>query len=81
MENLTLISQSFYYHEYLISDSVQSKFYYFIAYCTDPSSQIDYTTKIFDYNEDSAIAGSSVTFGYSISGHTLIGSNISFLCE
>ena len=53
---------------------------YFIAYCTDPSSQIDYnyTIKVFDYNEDSAIVGSSVTFGYSLLGHTLIGSNISF---
>ena len=85
MENVTLISQSFYYRKYNvyifdIRYSVQSCFdlyNYFIAYCRDPSRQINDTIKVFDYIEDSAIAGSSVTFGCSLPGHTLIGSNIS----
>ena len=47
------------------------------AYCRDPSYQMDDTIEVFDYNKDSVIAGSSVTFRCSLPGHTLIGSNMS----
>ena len=45
-------------------------------YCRDPAHQIEDSIQVFGYSNP-AIAGSSVTYGCSLPGYSLIGSNTS----